>query len=77
MSGLAILPALVLPPAEISVPRPRVLTETWRPLTFTADGQVHLGTSRIGPTPGDVMFSPIAVRLTDDQLDNLFMALGL
>lgn len=54
---------------------PAVLLETWRPLTFHADGRVDLGAARRGPAASDCRFPPVTVRLTDDQLDALFLAL--
>lgn len=50
---------------------PRVLTETWRPLVFRADGSVELGAPRTGPARSDQLRPPVEVRLTDGQLDAL------
>lgn len=59
-----------------AVDRPaRVLTETWRPLVFHADGTVELGAPRTGPARSDQLRPPVELRLTDDQLDALFFCL--
>lgn len=68
-------PARALTVEEVHVPPPRVLVEVWRPLTFYADGRVDLGPPRVGPAPSNVLFPPVSVRLTDDQLDGLYLAL--
>jgi len=67
---------LLAPGADIDG-APAVLTETWFPLTFHADGRVELGDPRQGPAASDQRFPPVTVRITEDQLDALFVALWL
>lgn len=73
--GPAPVSCLDLRPGVASDPLPAVLLETWRPVTFHADGRVEIGAPRCGPARSDQQFPPATIRCTDAMLCGLFDAL--